>query len=114
MKDFNTLSEMYNSREYQDFISEKLGNDLFLSNPERAERIAEYAEDGINGSTHNETIEDWREFLESLNTFDSEYDNPEDIVNYDITMDTYNIINEQINQSEQWHINNGSINDTGC
>ena len=114
MKDFTTLSEMYNSREYQEFISVKLGNDLFINDPERAERIAEHAEDGINGSTHNETIEDWREFLESLNTFDPEYDDPEDIENYDITMDTYNAIKKEINETEDWHIKNGSINYTGC
>jgi hypothetical protein len=114
MSDFNSLSEMYGSREYAAYISEKLGNALFINDPERAERIAEYAEDGINGSTHRETIGDWQEFLDSLKIFDPDYEEIEDIAKYDLTKETYNSIQEEIIACEQWHVENGSIDNTGA
>ena len=63
---FSDLSSMIRSREYDSFIADKLGNDLFISDPERADRIFKYAEDGANGSTPFEEISDWREFLDSI------------------------------------------------
>jgi hypothetical protein len=114
MKEFTTLEEMYNSKEYQYFITEKLGNDLYLNDPERAERIDEYAAEGICGSTHRETIGDWQEFLDSLKTFDPDYDDIEDISKYELTKETYNNIQDEIIASEQWHIENGSIDNTGA
>jgi hypothetical protein len=43
-----------------------LGNDLFLSDPDRADRIHEAAEDGCDGSYHSEIIWDWRLFARHL------------------------------------------------
>jgi hypothetical protein len=44
------------------FRDDKLGNDLFISDPDRANRIYDAAADGADGSTHAEVIEDWTEF----------------------------------------------------
>ena len=49
------------SRYFETWQESHLGNDLFISDPERADRIHEHAEDGGDGSTHAEIIDDWRE-----------------------------------------------------
>lgn len=54
---------MLQSRGFQAFQESVLGNDLWLENPERAQRINEAAEHGSDGSTHAEMIKDWREYL---------------------------------------------------
>ena len=38
-KNFNSISDMINSEDYRNFIDGKLGIDLFISEPARAERI---------------------------------------------------------------------------
>ncbi len=48
------------------FIGDKLGNDLFINDPERAARLYKAAEDGEDGSTADEHCEDWREFADIL------------------------------------------------
>lgn len=57
----HNLSELIRSNYFQSFESSKLGNDLFINDPERAERIHNAAESGCDGSTHGEHIEDFRE-----------------------------------------------------
>ena len=105
--DFQSLESLYRSQEYEYFISDKLGNQLFMTDPERAERLDVYAADGCNGSTHAEIIGDWREFLESLKSFDPEFDDEEG--EYDITMEQYRKIAAEIDDCEKWHIENKSI-----
>lgn len=100
---------MYESRDFDMFIGDKLGNDLFINDPERAERITEYAEDGCNGSMHFEVIEDWRDYLNTLKVFDPDYDEIEDIDNYDITQLVYDNIEKEIDSCEEWHEKNGSL-----
>jgi hypothetical protein len=106
-----TLKDLYQSREYEYYINSKLGNDLFINDPDRADRIHEYAEEGLDGSTHQEIIEDWRDYLDTLKAFDPEFDDDdEDLGKYDITQETYDNISKEIDETEKWHENNGSIN----
>jgi hypothetical protein len=109
MKSFKTLSEMYQSKEYYSFISDRLGNDLFINEPERAERINDYAENGCNGSMHSEVIGDWRDYLNTLKVYDPEYDDIEDIEKFDIAQSTYDFIEKEIDSCEDWHEKNGSL-----
>lgn len=102
---YSTLREMYGSREFEAYISDKLGNDLFINDPERADRIDEAAQDGADGSTHAEHIDDWREFLRNLRPIDAEY--PED--GGDITDEDYTTIEAEIDACEAWHQANGSL-----
>ena len=60
------LQEMLDSREWNSYQGDRLGNDLFISDPDRANRIQRAAEDGADGSTHAEVIDDWREFLRDV------------------------------------------------
>lgn len=60
---FTTITEMLQSQDFQAFRESILGSDLWFENPERAQRINEAAENGSDGSTHAETLQDWREYL---------------------------------------------------
>lgn len=103
---YSTLEEMYGSMEFDAYISDKLGNDLFINDPERAERIHEAAEAGCDGSTHAEVIEDWRDFLNNLTLFDPEIEGDKG----DITDEDYTRIEAEIDACEAWHQKNGSLN----
>lgn len=108
-----TISDMINSREWDMFISDKLGNDLFISDPERAERIHNAAEHGCDGSTHAEHIEDWREFVELLRADacresykldDADENKAEAEINA-----WHDAITAEIDACETWHEQNGSL-----
>lgn len=105
---FKTLDEMIRTIKYIDWLSDKLGNDLFLSDPERADRIYKYAEDGVDGSTHYEVLEDYRDYLENIvETYDLEDGDPD---NYErcnsplIFLTTYNNILREIEKAMVYHI----------
>jgi len=106
MKDFNSLQDMYESNEYQSYMADKLGNQLYISDPERAERLQEAAEDGCDGSTHQEQIDDWKEFLDTLRVNDPEIDEPGE---GDLTQQQYDKISSEIDDCEAWHDKNGSL-----
>ena len=90
-----SLNDVIQSKEFDAFRSDKLGNDLFISDPDRAERIAEAAEHGSDGSTHEEVIEDWREFLATLKL-------PESVRVR---------IEDEIDSCEEWHAEAGSLSE---
>jgi hypothetical protein len=100
-----TLRDLYSSQGYEYFISDRLGNDLFINDPERADRIHEASKDGADGSTHYETINDWRDYLKTLKAIDPDW--PED--GGDITDEAYTAIEAEIDACEQWHERNGSL-----
>ncbi len=89
-----TLSDMLNSDDYQRWESDGLGNNLFINDPVRAARIYEHAEEGVNGSTHDESIQDWRNYLADAAL-------PENVKDS---------LLKEIETAEEWHIRNGSIN----
>lgn len=61
-----TIDELLTCPDYAAFAADKLGNDLFINDPERADRIAQAAEHGGDGSLHCEVIQDWREFADHV------------------------------------------------
>lgn len=106
-----TLDEMIRSREYDDYIGDKLGNMLYLDDPDRADRRDKASENGAEGSTHAEIIQDWRDFLATLSEFDPEFHDQEDLENhdFDITKEQGEAIGKEIDDCEEWHRNNGSL-----
>ena len=52
----------YNHQYFYAWQASRLGNDLFISDPDRAKRIHEATEDGLDGSTHAEHIEDFTDY----------------------------------------------------
>jgi hypothetical protein len=109
MLPIKNLRDMYESEGFQYFDSDLRSNQMLLDDPDRAERIYDAAENGSEGSTHREIIQDWRDYLNLLKTFDPEYDDIEDIEKYDITLKTSNTIEKEINDCEQWHIDHKTI-----
>jgi hypothetical protein len=107
MKDWKTLHDMINSTEYQGYISDRLGNDLFINDPDRASRCHDAAEDGADGSTHREVIQDEREFLDGLKIYDPDFD--EDDSQADLTQAQYDALSAELDAVEQWHENNKSL-----
>ena len=126
MEYFNTLEEMYNSREFAIYQESKLGNDLFINDPERAARIHDAAEYGTDGSTTQETIDDWREFLESYEseaaaeldgaTYETDDEKEAEFLHAEKVKeleDTIKAISAEIDKCEMWHQMNGSLEHQG-
>jgi len=106
------LDEMIRSREYDDYIGDKLGNQLYLEDPDRADRRDKASEDGAEGSTHAEIIQDWRDFLDTLSVYDAEIGDDEDLANheFDITKEQEESIGKEIDDCEAWHEKQGTLN----
>jgi len=101
----STVDALLNHPQWDGFIGSKLGNDLFINDPERAERIHDAAEHGCDGSTHYEIIEDWREFADML--FRSlSWDDRDDAEPLRDALDS------AINECESWHEKNGTLHES--
>ena len=60
-KRIRSLFDRFIQSEYfRGWLYAHLGNDLFISDPDRADRIYEAASEGCDGSTHYEHINDMR------------------------------------------------------
>jgi len=68
---------------------------MILAAPERFERCWAAAENGAEGSTHREVISDWRRALACIHI--SEHDR--------------RAIEREIDECEQWHEQNGSLDE---
>lgn len=87
----------------------------FFNNPERAERVANAAEYGANGSTHAEIIDDWRNAFKTWVKYDRR------VMDIECKTRTYHYHNHEyperfadavlahFDSVEQWHERNGSL-----
>jgi hypothetical protein len=71
--------------------------ELLRSDPDRADRIDEAAEDGFDGSTHGEEIQDWRDCWES---YCREYDVPDEVCQY---------VETEMQVTESYHATQGTL-----
>jgi hypothetical protein len=97
-----TVDDLLNLPQWHSFIESRLGNDLFISDPDRADRIHEAAEHGADGSTHYEIIEDWRDFARDLFRSLSMDEAEDEEKNYEALI-------SEIDSCEAWHDHNGSL-----
>jgi hypothetical protein len=97
-----TIDDLLNLPQWHSFIESRLGNDLFISEPDRADRMHEAAEHGADGSTHYETIEDWRDFARDLFRSLSMDERDDEEKNYETLMD-------EINSCEEYHDGIGTL-----
>ena len=72
------------------------------------DRCHEAAEDGCDGSTHREVMDDWREFLERLESDATRAAMWHDRVTAEIERRAESI-REEIDKCEAWHEKNGSL-----
>ena len=76
--------------------------ELYLSDPERAERMDSAAENGADGSTHQEVIDDWRKaFSYFVRDRKGHHNLPERFI---AAVEAY------FDKTELWHELNGSLN----
>jgi hypothetical protein len=106
-EEIKNLDDLIRSDGFQAFDSDRRGNQMFLDDPERADRCYDAAENGSDGSTHAEIIQDWRDYLGTLKVIDPEF--PEE--NGDITEEICNTIISEIDTCEEWHAKNGSLHE---
>jgi hypothetical protein len=113
-----TINDLLSHPAWDGFIHDRLGNDLFLSDPDRAGRIYEAAKDGCDGSTHAEIIEDWRDFAETLFR-DVEYsilrdldlDLREEYMLEGAVTAIRDSLFAEIDACEDWHDKNGTLHE---
>ena len=108
-----TVHALLNHPGWDGFISDRLGNDLFINDPDRAARIHDAAEDGADGSTHSEHIEDWREFaaiLEREAQRECEGETDQETETNEIVLEAaMSALTADIDNCEEWHRENGSL-----
>ena len=108
-----TIKDLLALPAWDSFISDKLGNDLFINDPDRAERIHNAAEYCADGSTHQEHIDDWREFAEILEREaqrDCEGETDQETDENEKAVETaFAALAEDIDRCEAWHESNGSL-----
>ena len=107
------LADLYNSEYFQvwDSDNRSTGNcGIILSDPDRFDRMYEAAENGAEGSTHAEIIQDWRDCLNTMQIIDPDENNSvSDIENGIILESDYNWLMQDIDEVEKWHENAGSL-----
>ena len=106
-----TLRELIESPGFAVYQESTLGNDLFINDPDRANRIHEAAADGCDGSTHAEHIQDWRDYLASLRVFDPEFDFDYERAPGMIDQVDVDTITEEIDACEAHHEVAGTLHD---
>ena len=97
------LDEMLDSREWDSYQGDRLGNDLFINDPDRADRIRKAAGHGADGSTHAERLEDMRDFLRDV--WKEELSEDDDLAD-----ERADLIESAIDACEAWHEANGTLN----
>lgn len=110
------LKELLASRYYDGFIGDKLGNNLWINDPKRAERIHQAAENGCDGSTHGERIDDMRECndlaeKEVYRPMFREMGFGEG--SNELATALRESIDSEIDDCYAWHEKNGSLNQSG-
>lgn len=95
------LDAFLQSRYFDAWQHDALGNNLFLTDPERADRMHEAAADGCDGSTHYERLQDMRDaFRDCLRDRRGEY-----------LYRVEDAVISAIDAVEAWHENNGSLHE---
>lgn len=108
-----TLGDMIRSKEWMYYEASVTDfQSLILSDPDRANRMAEGSSDEGNGcdsSTHAEHLQDERDFLKMLKVFDPDFDE-EDDGDFDITKAQEEAISKEIDECEAYHEKQGTLN----
>ena len=75
-------------------------SDMFIDDPDRANRCYDAAEFGCDGSTHQEHIQDWRDAFSSWIRDRHKWQTPDRFITG---------VNEYFDHLETWHEKNGTL-----
>lgn len=98
-----TLRDLYSHPSFQPFGS---SSDDWINDADRMERCHDAAEDGCDGSTHAEIIQDWRDLLASMVRDSSRPWYPRIMAEIEKREAS---ISAEIDACEAWHEENGSL-----
>lgn len=114
-----SLSELLGHPAADGFLSDKPGNNLTLTDPERYDRLQKAAEHGADGSTHREAIDDQRELVaivfssarRELSKLANKHDLTDDIteVGEEILDAKSNLLLRELDGVELWHRAAGTL-----
>ena len=97
------VSEFIRSEYVQGWTSDKDSD--FINEPERAARCYDAAENGADGKTHAEVIEDWREAFQNWVKFDARRNRKHGEYPYRFA----EAVEARFDATEAWHDKNGSL-----
>lgn len=100
-----SLRDLYSHPNFTPFGS---SSDDWINDPDRMDRCDAAAESGSEGSTHAEIIQDWRDFLQTLESEALRSCQWHDRVTAEIER-RIESINAEIDACEEWHEKNGSL-----
>lgn len=117
----------YDSQAFYEWQGNKLGNDLFINDPDRANRIHESAEHGFDGSTHAEHIEDLQEYADehyatlsrACDRLSTDSADPAEIASFEAECSALEkeietaqeTLDADLARLEKWHEENGTLNE---
>lgn len=102
-----TLRDLYQHPDFRPFGS---SSDDWINDTERMARCHEAAEDGCDGSTHAEAMQDWQEFLDTLESDAKQKTHWHPRVTAEIERRVESI-REEIDACEARHEKAGSLNE---
>lgn len=92
------VDQFIRSHYVENWTNEKDGD--FWNEPERAARCADAAEEGCDGKTHAEVIEDWREAFSAWISDQRRWTDPERFIA---------AVGAHFDSVEDWHEQNGTL-----
>lgn len=110
-----SVKDLLALRGWEVFQESKLGNDLFINDPDRANRIHEAAEYGCDGSTRAEVIEDWQEFADEhyseleREAWGLDISEEESVALENDIEAARKALDADIADCERWHADNGTL-----
>lgn len=106
----NFPESLHDLHQHPDFLPFGSSSDDWINDAERMERCHDAAEDGCDGSTHWEVMQDWKGFLNRLKSDATSNTDWHPRVTAEIERRA-TAIREEIEDCRAWHAENGSLHE---
>lgn len=108
--EWNTLHDMLASPQWEAY-NESIQSNMAVNDPGRYARCMKAAEQGMDGSTHQEVLTDQLEFLDSITLWDPQYDFLEDTWGNKLLASSYHSLVKQLDDMQEHHSRMGTLDD---
>ena len=92
-----TLHQFLRSDYFQTWLDSRLGNNLFINDPDRADRVQKYAKQGVDGNYAIEYIQDCRDAWKDY------------CMDHDVSDVDQDAVKQEIDQVEGYHERIGTL-----